>query len=204
MEKIQRMDQFLFYLELGCKHVLDLGAYDHILFLAVLIISFSFKQWKNMLALITLFTIGHTTSLALAAYKIVNVNPAIVEFLIPITILITAVKNIVSGANSSQSSKALLFLSFAFGWIHGLGFSNYFKMLIAGMDSKLLPLIEFSLGIELAQIIVVLVLVTAYHLLTPLFKISKRDWIIVGSAIVTGMIIPMLIERLDPFVKAIG
>ena len=195
------MNDFLFYLELGCTHVLDINAYDHILFLIVLVVSFSFNQWKNVLWMVSLFTLGHTVSLALSAYKIVYVTADLIEFLIPMTILLTALKNIFSGVKTSSNSKALLFFSFCFGWIHGLGFSNYFKMLIAGLDSKLFPLIEFSLGIELAQIIIVFGIVALYHLLTPIFNISKRDWILVISSIVIGIVIPMLIERYDGFIK---
>lgn len=195
------MNDFLFYLELGCTHVLDIKAYDHILFLIVLVVSFSFKQWKNILWLVTLFTLGHTLSLSLSAYKIIDVNTGLVEFLIPLTIFLTAAKNIFSGVKTSSNSKMLLFFSFCFGWIHGLGFSTYFKMLIGGSDLKILKLIEFSLGIELAQVIIVLIIVAMYHILTPVFKISKRDWILVISAVVLGIVIPMLIERYDPFIK---
>ena len=93
--------------------------------------------------------------------------------------------------------------AFSFGWVHGLGFSNYFKMLMYGLDSKMMQLIEFSLGIELAQVIIVIGIVALYHLLSPLFKIAKRDWILVLSSVVLGITIPMMIERYEPFVKAI-
>ena len=195
------MNQFLFYLELGCTHVLDIRAYDHILFLIVLVVSFSFKQWKNILWLVSLFTLGHTVSLALSIYGFVNVNSSLVEFLIPLTIFLTALKNLFSGVKTSSNSKILLFFSFCFGWIHGLGFSNYFKMLVSGLDSKLLELVEFSIGIEIAQVIIVLVIVALYHLLTPIFNISKRDWILVISSIIIGITIPMLLERYNGFIK---
>lgn len=195
------MNDFLFYLQLGCTHVLDINAYDHILFLIVLVVSFSFKQWKNMLWLVSLFTIGHTVSLALSAYKITNVNADLVEFLIPLTIFISAINNLFYSGGAKGNSKLLLFLSFCFGWIHGLGFSNYFRMLMSGLDSKIVQLIEFSLGIEVAQVIIVVGIVALYHILTPVFKISKRDWILVISAIVLGITIPMLIERYEGFVN---
>lgn len=195
------MNDFLFYLELGCKHVLDINAYDHILFLIVLVVSFSFKQWKDMLWLVSLFTLGHTISLSLSAYNFIHVNSNIIEFLIPLTIFLTAINNIFSGNKTSSDSKLLLFLSFSFGCIHGLGFSSYFKMLISGLDSKLIQLVEFSLGIEIAQITIVIGIVTLYHLLTPIFKINKRDWILVVSSIVFGISIPMLVERFDPFIN---
>jgi hypothetical protein len=201
LSKIDTMNDFFFYLNLGFSHVLDINAYDHILFLIVLVVSFSFKQWKNILWLVTVFTLGHTLSLALSVYKIIDVNSALVEFLIPLTIFLTATKNIFSGLKTNSNSKVLLLFSFCFGWIHGLGFSNYFKMIVTETDLKIIKLIEFSLGIELAQIAIVIFIVALYHLVTPIFKISKRDWIFVISAIVIGITIPLLFERYDPFVS---
>lgn len=195
------MNDFLFYLQLGFSHVLDIQAYDHVLFLIVLVVSSSFKQWKNLLWLVSIFTVGHSVSLALSAYKIISVNSELVEFLIPLTIFITATKNIFSPIQSGGNTKLLWFFSFCFGWIHGLGFSSYFKMIIAGSESKLIELLEFSLGIELAQIAIVFGILLPYLFLSPLFKISKRDWILVVSSIVIGITIPMLLERYEPFVK---
>tara|TARA_B100000809_G_scaffold107182_1_gene105613 strand:- start:5269 stop:5865 length:597 start_codon:yes stop_codon:yes gene_type:complete len=195
------MNDFLFYLQLGFSHVLDMQAYDHVLFLIVLVISYSFKQWKNLLWLVSFFTIGHTLSLSLSVYKIISVNSDLVEFLIPLTIFITAIKNVFSGVKTSSNTKLLLFFSFCFGCIHGLGFSSYFKMLLAGSETKLVELLEFSLGIEAAQIVIVFGVLLPYLLLKPLFKISKRDWILVVSAIVLGITIPMMMERYDGFIK---
>jgi hypothetical protein len=195
------MNDFLFYLELGCTHVLDIQAYDHFLFLMVLVVSFSFKQWKNMLWFVSLFTLGHTISLALSTYNLVNIDIDLVEFIIPLTICLTALKNLFSGVKTSSNSKILLLFSFCFGWVHGLGFSNYFKMLISESDSKIIELVEFSLGIEVAQIIIVIAIVGLYHLLTPIFKISKRDWVLVISSIVIGITIPMLLERYEAFIE---
>lgn len=197
------MNDFLFYLQLGFSHVMDIQAYDHVLFLIALVVSYSFKQWKNLLWLVSLFTLGHSVSLALSAYKVVSVNSELVEFLIPLTIFLTAAKNILSGVKSNSNFKILLFFSFGFGWIHGLGFSTYFKMLIAGSETKLIELIEFSLGIEAAQVVIVAAVLLPYFLLSTLFKISKRDWILVLSSIVIGVTIPMLIERYEPFVRHI-
>lgn len=195
------MNEFLFYLQLGFTHVMDIKAYDHVLFLIVLVVSYSFKQWKNLLWLVSLFTLGHSLSLALSAYKIVSVNSDLVEFLIPLTIFLTALKNIFSGVKSNSNSKILLLFSFCFGWIHGLGFSSYFKMLIADSDTKLMELIEFSLGIELAQLVIVVGVLLPYFIGNTIFKISKTHWVLVLSAMVMGITIPMLIERYGPFME---
>ncbi len=190
------MDDFILYLNMGLKHVLDFSAYDHILFLIVLAVIFSFYQLKKVLWLITLFTIGHSLTLALSAYNILNIDVKIIEFLIPVTIGITALVNILN-TGKNNASKDTINLAFAlfFGLIHGLGFSNYFRMMIGREEDKLMPLIEFALGIEVAQIIIVLGILIIGLLLQTFFKVTKRDWVLVTSAIVLGFVIPMMIER---------
>lgn len=177
--------------------MLDILAYDHVLFIIVLTIIYNFNQWRKVVWLITFFTLGHTMSLTLAAYDIVHIPIKIVEFLIPVTIGITGVFNILRPSNSSSGKQKTMF-SFAlfFGLIHGLGFSNYFRLLIGKEDDKILPLIEFALGIEAAQIIIVLCILILGMLLQNVFKVSKRDWVLVGSSIVVGIAFPMIIERI--------
>ncbi len=190
------MDDFILYLKIGLNHVLDFSAYDHILFLIALAVIFSFDQFKKVLWLITLFTIGHTLTLALSAYGVLKVDVKIVEFLIPVTIFITAVVNIVnSGKMTATKSTINLIFALFFGLIHGLGFSNYFRMMVGREEDKLMPLIEFALGIELAQVIIVLGILIIGTLLQFFFKVTKRDWILVTSAIVIGFVTPMMIER---------
>ena len=191
------MDDFILYFKLGLNHVLDFAAYDHILFLIVLAVVFSFNQWKKALWLITFFTIGHTLTLGLAAYGVLNIRVDIVEFLIPVTIFITGVAN-VSRANKASSGKEKLNLFFAlfFGLIHGLGFSNYFRLMIGKEEDKLFPLLEFALGIEVAQVIIVFAILFIGLLLQNFFRVSKRDWVLVCSSIVIGFVIPMMVERI--------
>ena len=190
------MDSFILFLKLGLFHVLDRSAYDHILFLIVLSIVYTLYDSKKVIWLITLFTIGHTLSLSLAAYKIITVDNRIVEFLIPITILITALTNIVTVKEKQKKSTNInLVFAFFFGLIHGLGFSSYFKMIVEETEAKLLPLLEFALGIELAQIIIVLGILSVAYFVLKILKISRRDWIVVLSSIVIGIVIPMLAAR---------
>jgi len=188
------MDNFIFFLRQGLFHVLDWNAYDHILFLIALAVVYDFKNWKKVLWLITLFTIGHTLTLILAAYKIVSVNSNWIEFLIPVTIIITALGNIVFAKSITKNSKTNINLIFAlfFGLIHGLGFSGYFKMLVGSTNSKFIPLLEFALGIELAQIIIVLIILILGFIFQTIFRFSKRDWILIISSIVIGVVLPIL------------
>ncbi len=190
------MEDFTLFLTLGLNHVLDWQAYDHILFLIVLTVVYTLSNWKKVLWLITLFTIGHTITLALAAYNMLDINIDIVEFLIPVTILITAFVNILTIKKHQTSNTNInLFFAFFFGLIHGLGFSNYFRMIVEDADAKLAPLIEFAIGIELAQVIIVLGILVVGYIAQKVIRISRRDWILVLSAIVIGIVIPMLTTR---------
>ncbi|RZS99011.1 HupE/UreJ family protein [Aquimarina brevivitae] len=191
------MSEFWLYLKLGLFHVLDWKAYDHILFLVVLSVVYTFDSWKRLLLLITLFTLGHTLSLFLAAYNVVAVNYKWIEFLIPVTILLTALFNLFTAKQSNRSGKigVLYGATVFFGLIHGFGFSSYFKAISSSSNAKILPLLEFALGIEIAQIVVVLLLLIISFIAQSIFRFSKRDWILVVSSIVIGMTIPMLVDN---------
>ena len=192
------MSEFQLYFQQGLYHVLDIYAYDHILFIVALTVPYVFKDWKNVLLLVTLFTIGHSMSLILSVYDIIHVNGKLVEFLIPVTILITALYNIFR-ANKSGKKDSVNFLAFTtlfFGIIHGLGFSSYFKMLVANNhDDKLLPLMEFALGIEVAQVIIVLIVLILSWAVQTFFRFSLRDWILVTCSFVAGVVVPMIINN---------
>ncbi|WP_445757245.1 HupE/UreJ family protein [Polaribacter sp.] len=190
------MDDFMLYLEMGLYHVIDLKAYDHVLFLIVLAVVFSFTQWKKLLWLVTLFTIGHSVSLSLSAYEIVKIKIELIEFLIPVTIFITGATNIFNTKKISKTKDNVnLIFALFFGLIHGLGFSNYFRGMIGKEEDKFLPLVEFALGIELAQIIIVIGILILGVLLESVAKVSKRDWIVVTSSIVVGFSIQMMLDR---------
>ena len=190
------LENFWFNVEYGINHVLDINAYDHVLFLIVLTIPYVFKNWKRVLILVSVFTLGHTLSLTLAAYGAVSVSGKLVEFLIPVTILIVALFNVFTAGKGAQKEKiGILFIStLFFGLVHGLGFAREFKMFVGSSDSKLVPLLEFALGIEIAQIIIVFLVLFFGFLFQTVFRFSKRDWIMVVSSIVVGLVIPMLLN----------
>lgn len=191
------MSEFWMYFTIGLKHVLDINAYDHVLFLIALMVPYAFKDWKNVFVLVSLFTLGHTLALLLSVYGIVQIKASLVEFLIPITILITAVFHLFTAGKSSKNESItfVAIVTLFFGIIHGLGFSNYFKTILPGKTSdKLLPLLEFALGIEAAQIIVVLVVLIISYIVQTFFRFSKRDWALVMSAFIIGVVLPMIIE----------
>lgn len=191
------MQDFIFYFKMGLFHVLDIKAYDHILFLIVLAIVYQFKQWKKVLWLITLFTVGHSITLALSAYGILKVNADLVEFLIPLSIFITGLLNVLTAKKASVGKENQnLFFAVFFGLIHGLGFSNYFKIMIGKTSDKLIPLLEFAGGVEMAQIIIVLAILGIGILKKSVFKVQRRDWILVISSIVMGVAFQMMINRI--------
>lgn len=191
------MSEFMLYLQIGLHHVLDIKAYDHVLFLAALVIPYHFKDWKKIITLVSVFTLGHTLALLLAVFGWVKINVDLVEFLIPITILATAVYNLFNAGKGGGKSNltVAIFITLFFGVIHGLGFSNYFNSILAGSASdKILPLLEFALGIELAQLAVVLSVLILSFLVQTFVRNSKRNWVLITSSIVIGVVIPMLIE----------
>jgi len=191
------MSQFWIYFQIGLKHVLDINAYDHVLFLIALTVPYLFKDWKRIFILVSIFTIGHTLALILSVYEIVTIKVNLVEFLIPITILITALYHLFTAGKTSKndSINLVFFITLFFGIIHGLGFSNYFKTILGGSPtSKLIPLGEFALGIEAAQLIVVFVVLVISYIVQTVFRFSKRDWALVMSAFIIGVVIPMIIE----------
>ncbi|TBW27128.1 HupE/UreJ family protein [Gramella sp. KN1008] len=194
------MSQFWLYFRLGLDHVLDWQAYDHVLFLVVLVASYGFTSWKRVLWLVTLFTLGHTLALFLSVYGIVKVATDYVEFLIPVTILATAIFDIATAGKKLKNTNysLLYFTTIFFGLIHGLGFSSYFKMIAAGSDAKFWPLVEFALGIEIAQVIVVLAVMIVGFICQNIFNVSRRDWILVTASIVIGIILPILQESYQP------
>ena len=190
------MNDFILYFKIGLFHVLDIKAYDHILFLIVLAVVYQLKQWTKVLWLITLFTIGHSITLALSAYGILKVNANLVEFLIPLTIFITGLMNVLTARKASVGKENQnLFFALFFGLIHGLGFSNYFKIMIGKTANKLMPLLEFASGVEAAQIIIVLTILLVGIVTQSIFNVNRRDWILVISSMVMGFAFQMMIDR---------
>ena len=190
------LENFWFNVEYGINHVLNINAYDHVLFLIALTVPYIFKDWKRVFLLVSVFTLGHTLSLVLAAYDLVRIDGQIIEFLIPVTILIVALFNVFTAGKGAQKEKigVLFFSTLFFGLIHGLGFAREFHMLAGKSDNKFFLLIEFALGIEISQVIIVFTVLFLGFLAQTLFRLSKRDWIMVISAIVVGLVIPMIIN----------
>ena len=191
------MQEFWIFFKIGLTHVLNFNGYDHVLFLIALTVPYAFKDWSRILILVSIFTLGHTLALFLSVFNIIIVKSNIVEFIIPITILITAFYNIFTAGKTNKNSSITFigFVTLFFGIIHGLGFSNYFKALLSGEAIDKLPnLLEFSLGIEIAQVIVVLCVMLLSFIFLTLFRFNKRDFTLTMSAFVIGVVLPLIIE----------
>ncbi|MEO5777672.1 MAG: HupE/UreJ family protein [Flavobacterium sp.] len=191
------MSDFLIYFTIGLKHMWNILAYNDVLFLLALTVPYEFKSWKRILILVSLFTAGHTLALMLSVFNVIAIKVNIVAFIIPIIILITALYNILSSGKSSKKD-GITFIAIVtslFGIIHGLGFANYLNAHLSGKPTdKLLPLFESSLGFGVSQIIVVLLALLLAYVVQTLLKFSKRDWILIVSAFVVGVVIPMIIR----------
>ncbi len=190
------MQDFIFYIKMGLNHVLDLSAYDHILFLIALALPFTFKSWKKVVLLATIFTITHCLSLFLSAYQVVAINVALIEFLIPVTIFGTAIFNLiyVKYTMLNKRSGLHIFATAFFGLVHGFGFSNYFNMLMAEEEEKLPALLGFATGIEISQVMIVLSVLAISYLILSNVKIKAEVFTTFSSILIILITIPMLID----------
>ena len=191
------IDNFLSNFQDGVYHILNINSYDHILFLIVLTVPYLFKDWKRVFILISMFTAGHCISLALTIYDIINVNLKLIELLIPISILLVALFNVFTAGKKSHGPTIglVFFAALFFGLVHGLGFVGTFERLISSSENKLLALLEIGLGLEIGQLFVAFIVIFLSFLCQTIFRFSKRDWVMVSSAIVVGFILPILIKN---------
>ena len=192
---------FTVYLRLGFEHLLDLQGYDHILFLAVLCAAYTLARWRELLVLVTAFTIGHSVSLAVATLRLVRVDTGLVEFLIPVTIVATAVTNLVGlkrddPAEHKVAARPLRYaLALAFGVVHGLGFSNFLRLALGEERSLFVPLLSFNIGLELAQIVVAVGVVAVALVAVRFLSLPQRLWTLLLSALAGGVAAVMAVQR---------
>jgi hypothetical protein len=189
------MGQFQLYFQLGIQHILDLAGFDHILFVVALCAIYVARDWKKIIILVTAFTIGHSITLALATLNLLRINTDLVEFLIPVSIGITAFSNILKPKPNSGNGLQINYLfALFFGLVHGLGFSNYLRSLLGKEASLFTPLLGFNLGLEVGQLVIVLIFMVISGLVVGLVGVNRKDWTLVISSIVLGMSIMMMME----------
>ena len=192
------MDGFVFYLKQGVNHITDLEGIDHMAFIITLCAVYKIKQWRQILVLVTAFTIGHTVTLALSGLKLISVNQQLVETLIPVTILLTAIYNIVKKTDTAKGGIQFNYLlALFFGFIHGMGFSNFFRSMMMGIndESIIFPLFSFNVGIELGQLVIMACLLLINVILTTIFSVKHRDWNLVISGAGGGIALTMILKH---------
>lgn len=193
------MSEFALYFHLGKEHILDYkNGYDHILFVLALCAVYLAHDWKKILILVTAFTIGHSITLALSTLRIISADPNLIEFLIPLTIFITAVSNVLKKNELAGSARIQINYVFAlfFGLIHGLGFSNYLRAILGKDHSILSQLFAFNLGLEFGQVIVVAIFLVIAFVLVDLLKVNRRDWKMVLSSAIAGIALILMKDHL--------
>ena len=193
------MHNFSLYFSLGRQHIANLNGLDHILFIVALCIRYNFADWKKILLLITAFTVGHSITLALSVFNIVHLPPNWVEFLIPVTIFITAVSNLfVKKFVFKSKYPVIYFFSLFFGLVHGLGFSNYLRSLLGRSQSIVVELLAFNTGLEVGQLLIVIALLFITFVALSLVKVNRREYILILSGGILGFALQMALQRL-PF-----
>ena len=201
---------FPVYLQLGFEHIADLEGYDHILFLVALCAVFSYKDWKKILVLATAFTIGHSITLALSALDILRFDSKLIEILIPVTILLTALKNLFFKIKKESLWNLSYLLPLFFGLIHGMGFSTFFKSSVkeetkssyfnsdkevADTSDVTLQLLAFNLGVELGQILIVMIFMLLNFICIRLLKVQMKWWTYCFSILAIILSLYMIYQR---------
>jgi len=194
------MQDFSLYFSLGWQHILDWNGYDHILFVSVLCGVYLLQDWKRVLMLVTAFTIGHSITLALSVLNILSINSVTIEFLIPVTILLTAFVNILNKKRNQQFVWISYGFALFFGLIHGLGFSNFLKSVLGKEQNIIGPLFAFNIGLEFGQLLIVLGILVLSSLLLFFFKVPRREWNLFLSSGIFGIALVMAIERFNFFI----
>ncbi|NAS13026.1 HupE/UreJ family protein [Poritiphilus flavus] len=191
------MHPFEFYLKLGFEHIANVAGYDHILFLVVLCAVYRIENWRKILILVTAFTIGHSVTLILVSLDIFSIPSNIIKFLIPLTIFLTALHNVIGKLETGNSIKMKRNYAMAlfFGMIHGMDFSNYFKALIMDPSDIVIPLLGFNIGIELGQLLIVFFVVGIAFLFLHVLKVKHREWNLFISGAAAGMSLISMLEN---------
>lgn len=196
------MNDFGLYFEIGYRHIADLRGIDHILFVTALCLRYQFTDWRKILVLVTAFTIGHSITLALSIFNIVQYSVKWIEFLIPVTIVITAISNVfVKKFVFKNKFPLIYFLALFFGLVHGLGFSSYLKSLLGSEHNVVWQLLAFNVGLEVGQLLIVTGVLLISFIFVSILRCSRREYILAGSAGIFALALEMAINRFFPLLN---
>jgi len=194
------MNDFIFFFKLGWSHIISMDALDHLYFISVLAIVYSFEKWKQVLVLVTAFTIGHSVTLILSVLDLIRFNTEYVEFAIPCTIIFSAGMNMIVNNEQRSAISIQYLLALVFGLVHGMGYANAIRFMLFSEKGIGLALFGFNLGLESGQIFVVL-LILFFVLATLKYKISShRKLVLLFSALILVLSLKMAVERF-PFIS---
>src|SRR5437762_3774102 len=181
------MSDFGFYFTIGWEHIVNWRALDHQLFIMALAAIYLLKDWRQVLVLVTAFTIGHSLTLALTVLNLISFPSNWIEFLIPCTIIITAISNLFQKTFSPKAIRINYFLALFFGLIHGMGFANKLHYILAEDQSIGWSLFGFNVGLEAGQIAVVVIVLALSYFFVQLLNVNRREWVIFTSAAAFGV-----------------
>ena len=191
------MSDFSYYFGWGWHHIMSWGALDHLLFITALAAIYLLKDWKQVLILVTAFTIGHSLTLALSVLDIIRFPTNWVEFLIPCTIVVTAICNLFQKKFTPKSIRINYFLALFFGLIHGMAYANGMRFMLAKDQSLGWSLFGFNVGLELGQIVVVIIILLISWAILRFLNINRREWVIFLSAGIFSLALKMALERIS-------
>ena len=196
------MNDFRLYFEIGYKHIADLRGIDHILFVMALCLRYLFADWRKILILVTAFTIGHSITLALSVCNLVQYSVKWIEFLIPVTIVITAISNVFVKKFVFKSKFPIIyFLALFFGLVHGLGFSSYLKSLLGTDHSVIWQLLAFNMGLEAGQLLIVTGVLLISFIFVTIFKCNRREYLLYITGGIFAIALQMAMERIFPLLN---
>lgn len=190
------MNDLAFYFKEGWHHIISRNALDHQLFILALSAIYVLKDWKNVLVLVTAFTVGHSLTLALSVFDVIRANDKWIEFLIPITIIITATFNFFVKDFNKKGLQLNYFFALFFGFIHGLGFANSIRFMLASNQKIGLGLLGFNLGLEAGQIICVTIILLAAHVAINVAQLKRIWWVYILSTITIVWAVKFAMERI--------
>jgi hypothetical protein len=190
------MGDLTFYLKTGWEHIISREAIDHLLFILTLSAIYLPQNRKQVLILVTAFTLGHSLTLALSVYNLVNISSKWVEFFIPCTIMLTAVFNFTQKTFTNQSLRLNYLLALAFGLVHGLGFAGIIRFMLASSQTIFIPLLGFNIGLELGQLVVISAILALAYIIVVKLRLKRQWWVWALSGVAFVWAAFMAIQRL--------
>ncbi len=189
------MNDFKIFFVTGWEHIISLGALDHILFIIALSAIYLISNWKQVLILVTAFTIGHSVTLALSVYDIFRLSDKWVEFLIPCTIMFTGIFNFLLKDFNTKSFRLNYFIALFFGLIHGMGFANTIRFMLSKNQNIGIPLLSFNVGLEAGQIFVVTGILLINFIFITKIKLRQKIWVWTLSGLTFYIAFNMALDR---------